>query len=56
MIDPHALLFFALAFTAAPGLDMLLVAARSATQGRRAGLWTYFGIAAGTLNYALALW
>lgn len=58
MIDPDTLLLFALAcvaLTAAPGPDMLLVAARSAAQGRMAGLWTYFGIAAGALTLALAL-
>lgn len=44
---------FALAVT--PGPDMLLVAARSATQGRMAGLITQVGISAGTLTHALIL-
>jgi threonine/homoserine/homoserine lactone efflux protein len=44
---------FALAVT--PGPDMLLVAARSATQGRMAGLMTQVGISAGTLVHALIL-
>lgn len=42
---------FALAIT--PGPDMLLVAARSAAQGRMAGLMTQVGISAGTLIHAL---
>lgn len=44
---------FALAIT--PGPDMLLVAARSAAQGRMAGLMTQVGISAGTLIHALIL-
>ncbi|MEM9474867.1 MAG: LysE family translocator [Pseudomonadota bacterium] len=44
---------FALAVT--PGPDMLLVAARSAAQGRMAGLMTQVGISAGTLFHALVL-
>ncbi|MEM9840858.1 MAG: LysE family translocator [Pseudomonadota bacterium] len=44
---------FALAVT--PGPDMLLVAARSAAQGRMAGLMTQVGISAGTLVHALIL-
>ncbi|MEP3679699.1 MAG: LysE family translocator [Paracoccaceae bacterium] len=44
---------FALAVT--PGPDMLLVAARSAVQGRMAGLMTQIGISAGTLVHALIL-
>ncbi|MFK7942003.1 MAG: LysE family translocator [Paracoccaceae bacterium] len=44
---------FALAVT--PGPDMLLVAARSAAQGRMAGLMTQIGISAGTLAHALIL-
>ncbi|MEP1651952.1 MAG: LysE family translocator [Paracoccaceae bacterium] len=44
---------FALAVT--PGPDMILVAARSAAQGRMAGLMTQVGISAGTLVHALIL-
>ncbi len=44
-----------LALTATPGPDMLLIATRSATQGRRAGLATYLGIATGAYCHALAL-
>lgn len=44
---------FALAVT--PGPDMVLVAARSAAQGRMAGLMTQVGISAGTLIHALVL-
>ena len=44
---------FALAVT--PGPDMILVAARSAAQGRMAGLMTQVGISAGTLFHALIL-
>ena len=43
-----------LALTATPGPDMLLIASRSASQGRAAGLATYVGIAAGTYCHALA--
>lgn len=44
-----------LALTATPGPDMLLIATRSATQGRGAGLATYLGIATGSYCHALAL-
>ena len=44
----------ALALTASPGPDMLLLASRSAAQGRIAGLATWAGIAAGTYFHALA--
>lgn len=44
-----------LALTSAPGPDMLLVATRSATQGKMAGLATYLGIAMGSYCHALAL-
>jgi threonine/homoserine/homoserine lactone efflux protein len=44
-----------LALTATPGPDMLLIAARSAAQGRLAGMFTYLGVATGSLIHALAL-
>ena len=44
-----------LALNATPGPDMLLIATRSAGQGRWAGLATYLGIAAGAYIHALAL-
>ncbi len=44
-----------LALAVTPGPDMLLVAARSAAQGRLAGLMTQVGISAGTLIHALIL-
>jgi len=44
-----------IALTTSPGPDMLLVATRSATQGRLAGLATYLGIAVGSYCHALAL-
>ncbi|MFK8032581.1 MAG: LysE family translocator [Hyphomicrobiales bacterium] len=44
----------ALALTATPGPDMLLLASRSAAQGRVAGLATWSGTAAGTYCHALA--
>lgn len=44
-----------LALTATPGPDMLLIAARSAAQGRMAGLFTYLGVATGSFIHALAL-
>lgn len=44
-----------LALAATPGPDMLLVAARSAAQGRTAGLMTQIGISAGTLVHAVIL-
>lgn len=57
MIEFSTLLIFslaALALTATPGPDMLLLASRSATQGRVAGLATWAGIAIGTYCHALA--
>jgi threonine/homoserine/homoserine lactone efflux protein len=57
MIDASTLLVFslaALALTASPGPDMLLIASRSAAQGRVAGLATWAGIAVGTYCHALA--
>jgi threonine/homoserine/homoserine lactone efflux protein len=56
-MDYSTLLIFslaALALTASPGPDMLLLASRSATQGRVAGLATWAGIAVGTYCHALA--
>ncbi len=58
MPDLSTLLLFTLAclaLTATPGPDMLLVATRSVTHGRLAGLATYLGIAAGSYCHALAL-
>jgi threonine/homoserine/homoserine lactone efflux protein len=43
-----------LALTATPGPDMLLIASRSASQGRASGLATLAGIQAGTYCHALA--
>jgi len=57
MPDFSTLLIFAaaaLALTATPGPDMLLIASRSAAQGRVAGLATFAGIAVGTYCHALA--
>ena len=56
-MDYSTLLIFslaALALTISPGPDMLLLASRSATQGRVAGLATWAGIAVGTYCHALA--
>lgn len=44
-----------LALTVTPGPDMLLIATRSATHGRAAGIATYLGIATGSYCHALAL-
>ena len=52
MPDFHSLLLFVtagLALNLTPGPDMLYVAARSASEGRAAGVASAFGIAAGTL-------
>jgi threonine/homoserine/homoserine lactone efflux protein len=57
MPDLSTLALFALAclaLTATPGPDMLLIASRSASQGRAAGFATLAGIQAGTYCYALA--
>jgi threonine/homoserine/homoserine lactone efflux protein len=57
MPDISVLILFAtaaLVLTATPGPDMLLIASRSASQGRGAGLLTFLGIAAGTYCHALA--
>lgn len=58
MVDPQTLLLFAVAsfaLCATPGPDMLLIASRSAAQGRRAGFMTYLGVAAGSFVHALLL-
>lgn len=58
MPDISTLLLFtaaSLALTATPGPDMLLIASRSASQGRSAGFLTYAGIAAGCYVHALAV-
>src|SRR5260221_12768225 len=57
MPDLSTLALFAaacLALTATPGPDMLLIASRSASQGRSAGFATDIRIAAGTYCHALA--
>ncbi|WP_353474096.1 LysE family translocator [Salipiger sp. H15] len=57
MPDLSTLLIFAaaaLALAATPGPDMLLIASRSAAQGRAAGFATWAGIAVGTYCHALA--
>ncbi|MBB4277608.1 LysE family translocator [Rhizobium mongolense] len=57
MPDSSTLILFAsaaLVLTATPGPDMLLIASRSVSQGRTAGLLTYFGIACGTYCHAIA--
>lgn len=57
MIDLATLALFAtasLALTMTPGPDMLLIASRSASQGRAAGFATLAGIQAGTYCHALA--
>ncbi len=57
MLDLSILAVFgvaALALTMTPGPDMLLIASRSASQGRAAGFATLAGIQAGTYCHALA--
>jgi threonine/homoserine/homoserine lactone efflux protein len=57
MVDLSTLALFgvaALALTLTPGPDMLLIASRSASQGRGAGFATLAGIQAGTYCHALA--
>ncbi len=44
----------ALALTATPGPDMILIASRSVAQGAQAGFATYAGVAAGLYCHALA--
>ncbi len=58
MIDPQTLILFSVASAAlvlTPGPDMLLIVARSATQGRLAGYMTSLGVAAGSFCHATAL-
>lgn len=57
MPDLSTLMLFAiacLALTATPGPDMLLIASRSASQGRSAGFASLAGIQTGTYCHALA--
>lgn len=57
MPDLSTLLLFSLAcvaLAATPGPDMLLIASRSASQGRKAGFATLAGIQLGTYCHALA--
>ena len=58
MFDLHDLLLFlgaGLALNLTPGPDMLYVAARSTSEGRRAGVVSALGIGAGTLVHIAAL-
>jgi threonine/homoserine/homoserine lactone efflux protein len=58
MPDSHSLLLFILAGLAlniTPGPDMLYIAARSGTEGRRAGIASALGVGAGTLVHIAAL-
>ena len=58
MMDIQTLLLFSAASFAlcvTPGPDMILVAARSAAQGRMAGLITQAGVTAGSLFHAIIL-
>ena len=57
MVDLSTLALFsvaALALTMSPGPDMLLIASRSASQGKVSGFATLAGIQAGTYCHALA--
>jgi threonine/homoserine/homoserine lactone efflux protein len=57
MLDLPTLALFALAclvLTMTPGPDMLMIASRSISQGRKAGFATLAGIQAGTYVHALA--
>lgn len=57
MPDSSTIILFAsaaLVLTATPGPDMLLIASRSVSQSRLAGLLTYSGIACGTYFHAIA--
>jgi threonine/homoserine/homoserine lactone efflux protein len=57
VVDLSTLALFsiaALALTASPGPDMLLIASRSASQGKVSGFATLAGIQAGTYCHALA--
>ena len=58
MPDAHSLLLFilaGLALNVTPGPDMLYIVARSSTEGRRAGIVSALGVAAGTLVHIAAL-
>ena len=58
VIDLQTLLLFSaasFALAVTPGPDMILVAARSAAQGRMAGLVTQFGVSAGSAFHAVIL-
>ncbi|MBF5044547.1 LysE family translocator [Aggregicoccus sp. 17bor-14] len=58
MTDPTNLLLFmgaTLALNVTPGPDMLYVIARSASEGRRAGVASALGIAGGTVFHTLAV-
>jgi threonine/homoserine/homoserine lactone efflux protein len=58
MMDIQTIVLFSaasLALCATPGPDMILVAARSAAQGRMAGLITQFGVAAGSAFHAIIM-
>lgn len=58
MIDLQTLLLFSaasLALAATPGPDMILVVARTAVQGRMAGLVTQLGVSAGSAVHAIIL-
>ncbi len=57
-MDVQTLLLFgaaSLALCVTPGPDMILVAARSAAQGRTAGLVTQIGVTSGSLVHAIVL-
>jgi threonine/homoserine/homoserine lactone efflux protein len=57
-MDIQTILLFSaasLALAVTPGPDMILVAARSAAQGRMAGLITQFGVSAGSAFHAIIL-
>lgn len=58
MMDIQTILIFSaasFALAVTPGPDMILVAARSAAQGRVAGLVTQFGVSAGSAFHAIIL-
>ena len=58
MMDIQTILLFgaaSLALAVTPGPDMILVAARSAAQGRMAGLVTQVGVSAGSAFHAIVL-
>lgn len=58
MFDSHTLLLFltaTLALNLTPGPDMLYVIARSAAEGRKAGIVSALGIAAGTIVHTAAV-